>query len=200
MDKKILAHFRAVDPRLASLAHQVGNVSLTKSDNPFLTLCESIIWQQLSDRVAEKMVTRFMELFPGKRVTAKKLLALPDAAVRSIGVSWSKVKFLKNLAGAVVNHQLNLTKLEKFADEEVLQQLIKFKGIGPWTAQMFLMFGLGRPDIFSFGDLGLRRAIQKLYQLRQEPTVKEAARIVSKWSPYRTWACLILWRISEVEK
>jgi DNA-3-methyladenine glycosylase II len=114
--------------------------------------------------------------------------------MRDQGISWAKIKYIKDLAQKVVDHEVDLVQIETLSDEEVIIALTKVKGIGRWTAEMFLMFALARPDIFSTGDLGLKRAIQKLYGLKVEPDEKKLLQLSKKWSPYRTYAARILWR------
>lgn len=199
MNKKVLAHFSSVDPTLSILYTQVTiqNVSPRPPRKFFVSLCSEIIGQQLSGRVADVIESRFIKLFKGK-VTPKKVAAISQDALRGTGMSWSKVGFIKDLSQKVLVKEVDLRALVDLDDEGVIQELTKIKGIGPWTAEMFLMFTLGRQDVFSFGDLGLRHAVQKAYRLRREPTVKQLARLSKKWSPYRTWAARILWKSLEL--
>ena len=191
-----LKHFQTVDPILATAAETVWPVELKwrPTKDFFAALCNEIVSQQLSDKVADVLYSRLNQICAG-RITAKKIIRLTDQQLRDTGMSWSKVKFIKNLAEAVVNKQINLQKLTRLKDELVIAELTKLHGIGPWTAEMFLMFSLGRQDVFSHGDLGLRRAIKKLYGFKNEPTRQQVEKITTKWSPYRTYACLVLWKI-----
>ena len=117
----------------------------------------------------------------------------PFEVLRGIGMSWSKVRFLRDLSRKIEVKELILAKLTGATEAEIMETLTKVKGIGPWTVEMFLMFTLGRPDVFSYGDLGLRRAIQKLYGLRSEPSPRTMKRITEVWRPYRTTASRLLW-------
>ena len=191
-----LKHFQTVDPILATAAETVWPVELKwrPTKDFFAALCNEIVSQQLSDKVADVLYSRLNQICAG-RITAKKIIRLTDQQLRDTGMSWSKVKFIKNLAEAVVNKQINLQKLTRLKDELVIAELTKLHGIGPWTAEMFLMFSLGREDVFSHGDLGLRRAIKKLYGFTAEPTHSQLEAITAPWSPYRTYACLVLWKI-----
>lgn len=199
MHKKISSHIKIADPILYGVLKRIDSIKpLTKSNNYFADLCETIINQQLSGKVGTVIFNRFKKLFPKGEITAAELLKLSDEKIRKIGTSTNKVKFMKELAKKDNAREINLDKLEQLEDEDVVKELIKIKGIGPWTAEMFLMFSLGREDIFSYGDLGLRRAIQKLYNMQKEPTKKEAQDLSLKWSPYRTYACRILWRSLEL--
>ncbi len=195
MEKAIL-HFKSVDPVLAQLAEIVGPWESYYSQDPkdyFANLTRTIVGQQLSTKVATTIYSRFKNLFPNQEVTPKKLLEIKDTELRSIGLSNSKVSYVKNLALAVVEGQLDLKTINQKTDAEVINELVKVKGIGPWSAEMFLMFSLGREDVFSHGDLGLKTAIGRLYSL-ENPTREEIEKIISKWSPYKTYGCLILWK------
>ncbi|MBP9813846.1 DNA-3-methyladenine glycosylase 2 family protein [Candidatus Woesebacteria bacterium] len=187
-------HFSSVDPILARHFHLIADMTLSVSTNPFVDLVESITSQQLSIKAGDTIFRRFKKLFPNGRISAKAILALSDQQIRDVGVSWSKVKYIKAIAEAVQSKTVVFTRLPSLSDEEVIAVLTTIHGVGRWTAEMFLMFALGRPDIFSYGDLGLRRGLQKLYGFKSEPTVKQMEKIVKKWSPYRTYASRILWR------
>ncbi len=186
--KHIIEHFRKVDLVLAAAARTLDPI--VPSNDYFSDLCEIIIQQQLSEKAGETIWHRFLKLFP--RLTPAKVLATPDATIRAAGISWSKITYLKNLA----KHG-DLRRVRDMSDEQVIRELTKIQGIGPWSAEMFLMFSLGREDVFSYGDLGLRRGLQKLYKFKKEPTIKQMEKIVRKWSPYRTYGARILWKMVE---
>lgn len=195
MYKRIIEHFRKNDPILFALIKDIKELrALSRSDNFFCDLCEAIINQQLSDEAAATIFKKFKKLFLKGIITAEKLSKISDKKIREAGTSWKKVAFMKNLAEKIVKAEIDLGKLEELEDELVITELTKLHGIGRWTAEMFLMFSLARQDVFSAGDLGLRRAIQKIYKLRTEPTLAQIKKISAKWSPYRTYAALILWR------
>lgn len=196
--EKVFEHFRKSDPILFALIKNFRELRpLSRSQNFFSDLCEAIINQQLSDKAAATIFKKFQELFPKGNITAENLLKIPAEKIREVGTSWKKVEFIKNLAKKIVKAEINLEGLKELEDELVINELTKLHGIGRWTAEMFLMFSLARPDVFSAGDLGLRRAIQKIYRLKREPTPKQIEKLSSKWSPYRTYAALTLWRISD---
>lgn len=197
MHQKVVTHFLKNDPTLHALIEKCGEIKLPKSEELFLELCDHIISQQLSIKASMAILNRFIELFPNKKLDPKTLLELTDQQVRDVGISWSKIKYLKDLAQKIVDKEINLEELDKLEDEEIIQELIKVKGIGRWTAEMFLMSSLGREDIFSYGDLGIRKAIQRVYKLDHEPTQQEAEEISKNWQPYRSFACKILWRSLE---
>ncbi len=194
MRKEIIAHFKNSDPALYSFIQKISLDPLKPSNDFFRSLCREIIGQQLGGKAADAICTRFLKLFPHGRVTAKKLFALSDDIIRGVGTSWAKVRSLKDLADKVIKKDIYLPSLIALSNEDVTKELVKVKGIGPWTAEMFIMFSLAREDVFSFGDLGLQNAIQKLYNLRHKPTKKQLISLSRKWAPYRTYACLLLWQ------
>ena len=199
MHKQVIDHFKKVDPILYGVLEKIDHIKLlTKSNNYFADLCEAIINQQLSEKVGTVIFNRFKKLFPKGKITVQNLLRLKEEQIRKIGTSGNKVKFMKELAKKIHLKEVDLEKLDKLGNEEVFKKLTKLQGIGSWTAEMFLMFSLAREDIFSYGDLGLRRAMQKLYKLTKEPTKKKAEEISLRWSPYRTYACRILWKSLEI--
>lgn len=199
MTKNALSHFRVVDPILFSLAQTITlEEHVPRSpDRYFVSLCEEIIGQQLSGKVADVLFDRFEKLFPKRRVSPKRVLAISEETLRATGMSWSKTRFIRDLAQHVLTKSVQLGQLAQWTDEDVIGELTRVKGIGPWTAEMFLMFSLGREDVFSYGDLGLRKAIAKRYGFKKEPTKKQMEKIVNKWKPYRTWAARILWKSLE---
>lgn len=204
MSKKIFSHFKKADPKLYAVLEKVhalhgdGIFVLEKHDLLFDRLVESIISQQLSVRVADVIYARVLNLLPGKKLDPANLLKVKDGDLRSAGMSYGKIKYLKDLSDKVKSGELSLDKLDELENEEVIAELVKVKGIGRWTAEMFLMFALGRPDVFSHGDLGLKNAVKKIYGLK-EYKIEEVEEIVIKWSPYRTIAAKILWRSLEIK-
>ena len=194
MSAQALKHFRMVDPILAAAAKKVWPVELRwrAAADFFAALCNEIVSQQLSDKVADVLYGRLNQICAG-RITAKKIIRLTDQQLRDTGMSWSKVKFIKNLANAVTTKAINLNQLTTLEDKLVVAELTKLPGIGPWTAEMFLMFSLGREDIFSYGDLGLRKGLQKVYNFKKEPTFKQMKKIVEAWKPYRTHGARYMW-------
>ena len=197
---KVKKHFQKVDKNLYTLACSFDDISIGHSENYFLSLCREIITQQLAGGAARAIFGRFEKLFKNWKVLPEMILSLSDQTIRDTGASWAKVKYIKDLAQCVVTKKVYLENLHDLSDKDVIQELIKVKGIGPWTAEMFLMFSLGREDVFSYGDLGLRHALQKLYKLKKEPTIKQMEKITSKWSPYRTYGALLLWRSLDAKK
>lgn len=194
MDKKIITHFKQADPILGAVIDTVDIETRALPTNYFLTLCDAIISQQLSEKAGATIYGRFEALFHGGEITPERILEIHEDTFRGVGMSYSKARFVRSLAESVLQKEIDLDELPKLSNDDVIATLTKLKGIGPWTAEMFLMFTLGREDVFSYGDLGLKRAIQKLYKFKSEPTVAQIAKIEKKWSPYRTYACRILWK------
>ncbi len=159
------------------------------------SLMQSIISQQLSVKAADTIYTRFVDLFSAKEFpSAVEVLAMEDEKIRSAGLSYSKIKYVKSVANAFVSDLIDIEKVRKQSDEEVIKELTQIKGIGKWTAEMILIFTLQRPDIFSIGDLGLRNAIIKLYGITDQ---EEMIKLSEKWKPNRSAACWYLWKSLE---
>lgn len=195
---KVKSHFKNNDTVIYRVIVKMKEISLpepVKSTDYFSKLCREIIAQQLASKAAHAIIERFYNLFSGKKVTPGGILKLSDQELRNVGMSWAKVRYIKDLAQKVKSRAVAFEKLNDLDDEAVIEELIKVKGIGRWTAEMFLMFTLGREDVFSHGDLGLRKAIKKLYCFKEMPTIEEVEKIVSCWSPYKTYGCLALWSI-----
>jgi DNA-3-methyladenine glycosylase II len=157
-------------------------------------LARAIVGQQLSTKAAASIWGKLQGQFADRTPTTAELVAAEHDELREAGLSNSKVTYLKELAGRVESGELDLGRLPELADEDVIAELIEVKGIGRWTAEMFLIFHLGRPDVVSAGDLGIRRAIQIAYELEGLPGPTDLERIAEPWRPHRTLACLYLWR------
>lgn len=195
MTKKILDHFEKVDKILFEASKKYGDFEIIIPKKPkeyFVSICDEIVSQQFSRRVADVIFDRFRNIFPNGLITPGHILSLKQEDLRATGMSNSKAKFILDLGSKVFNREVDLEKLVLLENEKVITELTKIKGIGPWTAEMFLMFTLGREDVFSYGDLGLRNAIKRLYNL-DNPTKEYVGELSLKWSPYRTYACRILW-------
>ena len=162
----------------------------------YLSLCSSILSQQLSTKVAKVLYQRFLDLFGGKEPTLKQILDTPASAFRNIGFSNAKASYVHNVARFFVENKLTDATLYKMNNEEVLELLTRIKGVGKWTVEMILMFTLGREDIFAIDDLGLKQSVIKLYNIKEtNPKLlkEKIQKISTKWSPYRTYACRYLW-------
>lgn len=196
MNKKILNHFKKRDPVLYKQALKVGRMPVIKRDKPenyFYKLCREIVCQQLSDKAGMTIFSRFQKLFPKRLISVSGVLALSEEQLRGAGMSYAKARYVRNLAKAIIDGDLPILNLDSLADTEILTVLTKIKGIGPWTAEMFLMFTLAREDIFSEGDLALRKGLKRIYKFKSEPTKKEMIAITSNWSPYKTYGSRIVW-------
>jgi len=161
--------------------------------DPWEALARAIVGQQLSTRAAASIWEKLIGLFDGA-MTPEALRRRRPQTLRKAGLSNAKVEFLRDLAARVTDGRLGLQRLKDLPDEDVVAELIQVKGIGLWSAEMFLIFHLGRPDVVSTGDLGIRRAIQVTYGLDELPGPEEVERIAEPWRPHRTLACLYLWR------
>lgn len=162
--------------------------------NRFEYLTLTILYQQLATKVADIIAKRFRALYKSKNFPSpKQILTTPDEKLRAVGISFQKISYIKDLADKVHRKEVVLDTLDMLDDEEVIAELVKVKGIGRWTAEMFLMSDLARPDIFSFGDLGLQTAIKKAYGFKTLPSKRTMMRLSKKWSPYRTYAARVLW-------
>lgn len=182
---------------MARLIEERGPLSITASpqDDYFFTVLDAIASQQLSSKVAATIVSRIRALVPGEDTpTAAQIFALPDQALRDVGLSWAKVSYIKDLARRVVSGELDLVHVSAMSDEEIIKELVAVKGIGRWTAEMFLIFSLGRPDVFAVDDYGLRVAMKRLYDLTDLPKPAPMREIAERWRPYRSYASLYLWR------
>ena len=200
-DAAAVEYLRAADPVLRELidssdADAVVRIRRARVANDhYGVLIRSIVGQQLSTRAAQAIYGRLTERFGGRTPTPEEVLADdPDELRMAAGLSHAKVKYLRSLAEHVVDGSLDLDKLDKLGDDEVIAELTRIKGIGEWSSHMFLMFHLGRPDVLAVGDLGIRKAVQLHYGLDALPDTPTLERIAAPWSPYRTLACLFLWR------
>jgi DNA-3-methyladenine glycosylase II len=196
--RKAVAALREADPVMARLVD--GHVKAVRKDlredrrgDAYGALLRSIVGQQLSTKAAASIYGRLTDIFGGHPPTPKQLLKADPEEIRSAGLSKAKVVYLRDLAQHVEDGTLELERLPDLPDEEVTEQLTAIKGLGPWTADMFLMFHLRRPDILPVGDLGIRRAVQVEYRMRKLPDAKRLEKVARPWRPHRTLACLFLW-------
>lgn len=194
MYKKALLHLKTTDPILYEVAVKTKPFKILPHPNPYTRIIRSIIGQQLSVKAASTIYARLENLFPNKLIMPEILISIHDEDLRTCGVSYQKISYLKDLSQKVIAGEVQLSKLSEMDNEQVIEELVKIKGIGQWTAEMFLMFTLARVDVFSFGDLGLQNAIKRLYKLKNKPTVNEMEILSKNWSPYRTYAAMILWQ------
>jgi DNA-3-methyladenine glycosylase II len=195
-----VAHLSAADPVLANLIATVGPLpdareGRTDPSDHYGALLRSIVGQQLSVLAARAIYGRLLERFDGRPPTPQQILEdEPEELRAAAGLSRAKVGYLRSLAEHVVSGELELELLDALPDEEVISELVAVKGIGLWSAQMFLMFHLDRPDVLPVGDLGIRRAFERVYGLGELPLPAQMEEIAAPWRPYRTLACRYLWR------
>lgn len=183
--------FLLKDKYLSPLLEKYGPIDLTprKKSQYFVSLVRAITNQQLSGKAADTIYNRFA-IKVGK-VKPENIIAVPDEELRACGLSWAKVKYVKDLSERTLDGRLKLNKLDKLSEDEVEKELVAVKGIGPWSAEMFLMFTLGNPDIFPVDDLGIRNGMKKL--LGKELKEDKLAKFAERWSPYRTYAARLVW-------
>jgi DNA-3-methyladenine glycosylase II len=186
----------AADATLADIIARVGpcQLRMTWRSHYFRALVEAIIYQQLSGRAAGTILQRFREIYPSRRFpTPEQILATPVGRLRSAGLSKQKISYLKDLSARVADGSFPLRRIASLQNHEVASHLMQVKGIGSWTAEMFLIFCLGRADVLSPTDLGIRKAVQKAYAYKALPSPRTVARHGEKWKPYRSVACWYLW-------
>jgi DNA-3-methyladenine glycosylase II len=185
------------DKKIKKLIDHHGMLTLKKQKNICTYLCASIMSQQLSTKVADVIYQRFLNLYGGKEPTAEQVVATAPETLRAIGLSNAKVSYVQNVARFAIEQGMEHTRLHKMDDEEVITYLTQIKGVGRWTVEMLLMFALKREDVFALDDLGVQNAMIALYKLDRTDKKKfreDMVRISKKWSPYRTYACMYLWR------
>ena len=188
-------HLKRVDPVLARIIKTVGPFRIRVSRRRFQALARAIIFQQLAGSAATAIYLRFVALFPARAFpTPAQVMALSEDEMRRAGLSRGKASYLRDLAAHVANKSLNFHRFPAMSDDEIIPELTRVKGIGRWTAEMFLMFNLGRPDVLPLDDLGLRIAARRAYKLPALPTKRELEEIGERWRPYRTVATWYLWQ------
>ena len=173
----------------------IGVYSIKIRKDPFQSLVESIVFQQLAGSAANTIYGRFIKYYDNVSTLPQQILSTPDSIFKSsIGLSSKKIEYIKDLSARVIDGRVNLSILPKLTDEEIVAQLTQVKGIGRWTAEMFLIFCLGRPDVLPVGDLGVRKAMQKIYSLEELPVPPTMLAIAQPWKPYRSIATWYLWK------
>ncbi len=192
----------ASDPTMAALIERVGKIDLEtrlqrrREERPadaYGALLRAIVGQQLSTKAARTIHGRILELFDGSTPAPERLLAASEADLRAAGLSGRKVEYIRDLASHVISGELELERLGDLSDDEVIEEIVAVRGLGRWTAEMFLIFHLERPDVISGGDLGIRKAIQIEYGLDEMPTPQEVVERGERWRPHRSLASLYLW-------
>lgn len=192
----------ASDPTMASLIERVGEIDLEtrlrrrREERPadaYGALLRAIVGQQLSTKAARTIYGRVLDLFDGRTPSPEKLLEASEEDLRAAGLSGRKVEYIRDLASHVISGELELDRLGELGDEQVIEEIVAVRGLGQWTAEMFLIFHLERPDVISGGDLGIRKAIQIEYGLEKMPTPTEVVERAEPWRPHRSLASIYLW-------
>ncbi|MEA2398489.1 MAG: DNA-3-methyladenine glycosylase [Thermoleophilaceae bacterium] len=199
VDGEAVEHLRGADPTLRELIDRLGPLDPEarrrgRPTDAYGALLRSIVGQQLSTKAARSIYERVTALFDGRTPTPEQLLAADPEVVRGAGLSRPKVRYMRDLAEHVLSGQLELDRLDELSDERITAELTAVKGLGQWTADMFLIFHLGRPDVLPVGDLGVRRAVEHAYGLPEIPSPEEVERLGERWRPHRSLASLYLWR------
>lgn len=195
--RKAINHLKKSDPILRAIIESVGACRMEFGPPEFASLAESIVYQQLHGKAAATIFKRFAAL-AGEPLTPAGILKLSDEQLRAVGLSKQKSAYMKDLAIKTQDGVLDFSKLPAMSDEEVIKHLTQVKGIGVWTAHMFLIFTLKREDVLPIGDYGVQAAIKKHYRKRKMPKPKDMEKIARAWSPYRSVACWYLWRSLDI--
>lgn len=202
MSAKARRHLAASDPTMATLIERVGKIDVEtrlrrrKEERPadaYGALLRAIVGQQLSTKAARTIYLRVLDLFDGTTPSPEQLLGAREEDLRACGLSGRKTEYVRDLAAHVLGGELELDRLDQLDDEEVIEEIVAVRGLGRWTAEMFLLFHLERPDVLSGGDLGIRKAIQVEYGLAEMPPPARVIEIGEPWRPYRSLASLYLW-------
>lgn len=195
--RKAISHLRQADPVIGGIIARVGAYRIQFREPGFETLVKSIVYQQLSGRVAQVIFNRLTAAVPGGLLTPEGVLSLRPARMRALGLSKQKTAYIRDLARLTRDGVVNFEELPRLSDDEVIERLTQVKGVGVWTAHMFLIFALRRTNVLPSGDLGIRSAIRKAYDLPELPKPAEIETMGQRWHPYCTVAAWYLWRSLE---
>lgn len=195
--RRAVIHLSSCDPILAAIIERVGPPQFAHRPATFWALARSIVFQQLNGKAATTIFDR-LEAAAGGELTAQSLLALNEEQLRIVGLSKQKASYIRDLAQRTASGELDFDTLPQMSDEDVIEHLTRIKGIGVWTAQMFLMFALRRPDVMPTLDYGVRAAMKRAYRMRKLPTPARMLKIAESWRPHRSLACWYLWRSVDV--
>ncbi len=194
--RRAVRHLKSCDEVISGLIQKHGRCTITPArDNPFHALSSSIISQQVSAHAARAIKARLFQVLGSDRFQPEGILKLSPRALKGAGLSRAKIKYIRGLARAVRSGKLDFAGLARAEEEEVISHLVSFPGIGTWTAEMFLIFGLGRPDVLSVNDAGLKRGLKLAYHLPQIPSAAEMISLGESWRPYRSVASWYIWRV-----
>jgi DNA-3-methyladenine glycosylase II len=199
---KARAALAAADPAMAALIERIGEIDLAtrlrrrseeRPPDAYGALLRAIVGQQLSTKAARTIYLRVCDLFGGSTPSPEQLLEASEEDLRACGLSGRKVEYVRDLAVHVLDGELELDRLGELSDEEAIEEIVAVRGLGQWTAEMFLLFHLERPDVLSGGDLGIRKAVQIEYGLKEMPTAQKVLEVGEPWRPHRSLASLYLW-------
>ena len=196
--RKAVVHLKNCDPVLGAIIERVGPCRMEFGAAEFSAVAEAIVYQQLNGKAAFTIFKRFAAL-AGEPLTPERILKLSDEQLRSVGLSKQKSSYLKDLAAKSASGLLDFSRLPELSDDEVIEHLTQVKGIGVWTAHMFLIFSLRRPNVLPTGDYGVQMAMKKHYRKRKLPKPREMQRIARPWEPYRSIACWYMWRSLDIK-
>jgi DNA-3-methyladenine glycosylase II len=196
--RKAILHLKKADPVLRGIIESVGPCRMEYGEPEFASLAEAIVYQQLNGKAAVTIFNRFADL-AGRPLTPQGILKLTEAQMRGAGLSKQKLSYLRDLAAKTHAGELNFAQLPGLPDDEVIQHLTQVKGIGVWTAHMFLMFALRRPNVLPTGDYGVQVAMRKHYKKRKLPKPLQMEKIAKSWEPYRSVACWYLWKSLDIK-
>jgi 3-methyladenine DNA glycosylase/8-oxoguanine DNA glycosylase len=196
--RKALNHLKQADPVLRAIIDRIGPCRMEFGPPEFHSLAEAIVYQQLNGKAAETIFKRFAQM-AGEPLTPQGILKLTNAQMRAVGLSKQKSSYLKDLAAKTASGVLDFSRLHSLSDEDIIEHLTQVKGVGVWTAQMFLIFSLQRENVLPTGDYGVRAAMMKHYRKRKLPKPETMEKIAKSWQPYRSIACWYLWRSLDVK-
>jgi len=196
--RKAINHLKKADPVMRGIIERVGACRMEYGDPTFHSLAEAIVYQQLNGKAAVTIFKRFTDA-AGEPVTPKGILKLSEQQMRAVGLSKQKSSYLRDLAAKTESGLLDFAKLHSMEEADVIEHLTQVKGVGVWTAHMFLMFTMRRPDVLPTGDYGIRMAMKKHYRKRKLPKPKDMEKIAKAWSPFRSIACWYLWRSLDIK-
>ncbi len=195
--KQLLAHFKQCDPKIVAVIRAVGPLKLKPNKPYYVVLARAIVSQQISVKAAETIYGRFAGLFAGCRPQPKNTRELSDEKMKQAGLSRQKISYLKDLARHFEQGLIKTRRFNSMDNEAIIEQLVQVKGIGRWTAEMFLIFSLNRLDVLPIDDLGLKAWMQKNYQLKPKPDAKELKAIGARWHPYQSIATWYIWALAD---
>ena len=196
--RKAILHLKSADPVMRRIIEDVGPYRVEYGEPTFHSLAEAIVYQQLNGKAAVTIFNRFTDL-AGLPLTPQGILKLSETQMRAVGLSKQKLSYLRDLAVKTQAGTVDFSRLPDLSDQEVIEHLTQIKGIGVWTAHMFLMFALRRPNILPTGDYGVQTAIRKHYKKRKLPTPAQMEKIATSWEPYRSIACWYLWKSMDIK-